>query len=481
MLIKLIFAVIAAFLHINFCGFAYAEDKAPQTASNSAQIKLCMDENQQPVSLEEVLRATLNNNYNIKIVSTQKEQNRWTYYNTLTSFLPDFNGYFELARYNGSFFVGGVIPTTVISGGFPSTITTNNIRTGINAQWIGFNGFNRFFTASAARSVYRAAKRNLDLTVDQALLLATRQYYTLLQARLDTEIRQRALEETKAELLINQQRFNAGVGTKFDVLRAEAQVESAVQNLISSFNNYRLAQAQLAYIAGFDVFSPLAPCSLDVKELNLFKDCLDLDNIRKIALKNKPEIDIARFNVAAARASRNSGYSVYLPSVAVTTSVNGIGTEISNLSQNNIVALSLNWQGGRGLGLTGYTGIRALNEQVKASKLSLINTTRGVEQSIINSFYNILTSREIIKATRSQVISAEESLRLARVRLQAGVGIYTDVIAAQLTETQARINYLNSLISYNVSQVQLLYDMGIISADNILNGFDPKYEPNKKN
>ena len=48
-----------------------------------------------------------------------------------------------------------------------------------------------------------------------------------------------------------------------------------------------------------------------------------------------------------------------------------------------------------------------------------------------------------------------ESLRLARLRFQAGVGTQTDVIDAQTQLTTARGSLLSSIIDYNQSYVDL--------------------------
>ena len=53
------------------------------------------------------------------------------------------------------------------------------------------------------------------------------------------------------------------------------------------------------------------------------------------------------------------------------------------------------------------------------------------------------------------VTLAEESLRLARLRFQAGVGTQTDVIEAQSELTTARGNLLTAIIDYNQSFTQL--------------------------
>ncbi|MCK7502890.1 MAG: TolC family protein [Desulfobacterales bacterium] len=219
----------------------------------------------------------------------------------------------------------------------------------MSLRWDGFTGFRRIFDAKATRADYKAAKEQVNLTKDDVLIAATRQYYLLLQDKLNTEIYKSALEQTQAQLRINQQRFEAGVGTRFDVLRAEAEVASAQQDLIAANNRLKLAQAQLANTMGISIFTELIPADGSVEMKTLLNDCSDLSKIVEIAIKNKPELDIAQFNIQAARARRNSAYSIYLPNVGVRTTVNWEGESDSDVNQNQSVALIANWSGGENL------------------------------------------------------------------------------------------------------------------------------------
>jgi outer membrane factor, OMF family len=75
----------------------------------------------------------------------------------------------------------------------------------------------------------------------------------------------------------------------------------------------------------------------------------------------------------------------------------------------------------------------------------------GVEQA----YFGLESSRKNIATSTKEVELAEESLRLARLRFQAGVGTQTEVIDAQTQLTTARGNLLSSIIEYNQSYNQL--------------------------
>ena len=88
----------------------------------------------------------------------------------------------------------------------------------------------------------------------------------------------------------------------------------------------------------------------------------------------------------------------------------------------------------------------------------------GTESQIrlqVETAYNILEANEKnIEICIENIDIAEESLRLARLRFQAGVGSQTDVISSQTKLSNTRGNYLDAIIEYNKALNSLQYLIG---------------------
>jgi len=63
----------------------------------------------------------------------------------------------------------------------------------------------------------------------------------------------------------------------------------------------------------------------------------------------------------------------------------------------------------------------------------------------------LVEARELVVASKKVVEQAEESLRLARARLQAGSGRQLDVLDTRVSLTEAQTNKIESLHSFNVA------------------------------
>jgi hypothetical protein len=73
---------------------------------------------------------------------------------------------------------------------------------------------------------------------------------------------------------------------------------------------------------------------------------------------------------------------------------------------------------------------------------------RQVELEIQQAASNLLQNRELIQATEKNQETAEEAVRLAKARLDAGAGTQLDVLNAQVQLTTAQSTYLQALFGY---------------------------------
>lgn len=414
-----------------------------------------------PISIKKALEIALDNNFNIKIFIQKKEASRWLYYNSGTKLLPDIT-YSHLLRKNvGDFVIGGVLSDDV-----EETILESN---GLFEYVINMS---KFFNIMVAKNQYKSQKKQLNFTIAQVLRDTTTQYYELLGYKKGIEILETNLEQIKEQLRINKEKLEAGVGTKFDVLRAEADKARAEQSLIVARNTYRFNQARLANTMGIPVLVELVPDDKDIRVETVFKKCFDLEQAKNIALKNRDDLKSAHFNVLTAKNKRNAAYSIYMPQVILRAQKAKQGTLGIYIGSNQFTSEGVLYEGGRGLGLTGLTDIKSLSAQLKESELTYDNLSRKIEEDIVAAFVQVVADKGLIDASWKELQAASESRNISVIRLKEGIGTFIDVLQTQNTYTTAYINYIRAVLGYNVSQSKLLFEMGVITANNILDGYD---------
>ncbi len=424
------------------------------------EIILDITETEYLISLEEALMIALERNFDIKTFNAIKNRSKWKYYRSITDFIPDINYEYNMARISGTFLVGGIVPVEVSEVPIESNFTLN------------YNlSVKKYFDLKETYYQFNSQKNELEFTKEEIILKTSKNYFELLQAKLNIEILKVNLEQVEEQLKITEQRLLAGVGTKFDVLRAQADLAIAKQELIQAENAYRLTQAQLANTIGIPVLIRLIPNTKDTLIKEIFADCFTVDQAKEIAMKNRADLKSQKLMVEAARQRKKAGYSTYIPEINIFGLLANQGTADVGLFGSKTIGFAANWRGLDGLGLKGITDIKASGAEVEEEQFKYINKSRNIEERIIETFFNTITSRELIDTTAKELESAEESREIAVIRLEAGVGTFLDVLEAQSTFTEARINNLSSIINYNISQIELLFEMGVISTNNIFSGF----------
>ena len=85
------------------------------------------------------------------------------------------------------------------------------------------------------------------------------------------------------------------------------------------------------------------------------------------------------------------------------------------------------------------------------SRLSLDETTLAIEVQVRQAFSSLVEAWELVQATGKTVEQAQEALRLANVRYNAGSATQLDVLTSQVSLTEARLNQLEANYGYNVA------------------------------
>jgi OMF family outer membrane factor len=116
------------------------------------------------------------------------------------------------------------------------------------------------------------------------------------------------------------------------------------------------------------------------------------------------------------------------------------------------------------------TNMEAARWQARQSLLQANQMFLNVFDQVRNSHNETVTAERAIDEATDELLSAQEELRLARLRLERGLGTNLEVLTAQRDLTQARVDQALALVNFNKSQTQLLHDIGLISIDNVTSG-----------
>ncbi|MBZ0186453.1 MAG: TolC family protein, partial [Candidatus Obscuribacterales bacterium] len=190
-----------------------------------------------PVSLKDCVDYAIVNNLDIRINREQADSRKWLLVGSLGRFMPDLLLNYRHEYLNGSRLIGGVIPTT---------FKTPNITTSAGFNFFGFRGGSVLFGALSNLNQYRAAKQQVQGSINDVLLAISTAYYTMMRNEALLEIQTRAVDVSQAQVNLNRQLEKAGTGTRFQVLQSETQLARDQQNLLNQEVSLRRSAVDLA-------------------------------------------------------------------------------------------------------------------------------------------------------------------------------------------------------------------------------------------
>lgn len=270
-------------------------------------------------------------------------------------------------------------------------------------------------------------------------------YYDLQAADATVIINQASVKDATRSLSDAQLQEKAGVGTRFDILTAQVQLATANQNLTNALGQQRIARRNIAQLLSVNPNSEFTAAD-PVRELGNWGYSLE-DSV-VLAFKNRPEAKQQLVRRGISEQQQVVAASADSPQVSLFANYNlgTIGTFNSTQDSYSLGAqLSWNFLDG------GAAGAQVTQQQISGEifENQYISTENQIRFQVEQSYFNLGTSQKNIITSSQALRQAEESLKLARLRFQAGVGTQTDVINAQTALATARGNRITAIVNYN--------------------------------
>jgi outer membrane protein TolC len=291
--------------------------------------------------------------------------------------------------------------------------------------------------------------------LDQLLATVKTQFYQVVVNRELIKVQEQSVHLLESQLKDQQNRFDAGTVPRFNVLQAEVALYNQLPLLITAQNNYRISKITLAKTLGLD-FQPRrgeSPPLEVIGEMPYIPRSIALAEAIELGKERRPFLKQARANVLNQLQQVRAAAGQWLPTI--TTS--GGGEWISSPTNSSWHDISKGWiatvQGSLPIWDSGAIAGQVLQQRALLSeaRFTYDDDVRQVELEIQQAYSNLLQNQELIKSQEKNVELADEALRLAKARLDAGAGVQLDVLNAQVQLLTAQTTRLQALFGYNSS------------------------------
>ena len=316
---------------------------------------------------------------------------------------------------------------------------------------------------AAAKDKYEKSKTAYLIQLRDLKLEAENIYFLLQKSDEGVRIGKESMKASKISLRDAEARFEAGLGTRLEVLEAETQLARDRRLLTKKLGEQSINRSSLKSILNLpNKITPIAAsssqiigiwdASLEESIISAYTFRQELENIRREISINNSNANIA----LAATQPKLSIFNTYSNSYreGKLASVKQDGS-----STSNTVGLKATWRifdGSKAISNYNYN-----KQMAKASEAKFADERNNIRQDIEKDFFQLKTANQDISSSTREVIAARESLRLARLRFKAGVTTQREVVNNQRDLTQAEVGYAEAITNYNQSITKLQRKTGI--------------------
>ena len=342
------------------------------------------------------------------------------------------------------------------AGATRARATGNRYSVAIDAQWeIDLWGrIRRLVEATRAGEEASAADLEAARLSLQAELATN--YFQLRVLDVGRDLLAGTVKAFESSYKVTQNRYNAGVAAKVDVVTAESQLLSTQAQALDLESTRATLEHAIAVLIG------APPAHLSIERAKFEPRIPDIPpGVPTTLLERRPDIAAAERRMAAANARIGVAQAAYFPALSLTGSAGFASSSLSSL----ISAPSGFWSIGAGLAGT-ILDFGARGAAVDTARAAYDETVADYRQTVLTAFQEVENNLAAVhwlaeesKVELEAVRAARESTALTVNQYRAGTASLLNVVvlqASQLNEERAAVNLLGRRLTAMVALIRAL-------------------------
>jgi len=265
-------------------------------------------------------------------------------------------------------------------------------------------------------------------------------------------------------------RFNVGEVTRTDVAQAEAQLAAGQFQLLNAESNLTTTRANFRRVIGIDPgkLSPAAPVDRLAPST--------LPGSLRVGLSENPNVTAAMYGIDVANLQVKVNEGALFPTVTLQGSAQKLWqssptqVEQTTWSVGTSITIPIYQGGGE------YSLIRQSKESLTQQRLNLEQVRDQTRQNIEQAWGVVLATKAQIESAQAQVRASETALNGVREEARVGQRTTLDVLNAQQTLVNARVQLVTAQHDRVVASYNLLTAVGLLSPT-VLGLATPVYDP----
>ncbi len=301
------------------------------------------------------------------------------------------------------------------------------------------------------------SEKTVDLVRQKLNLITAVSYYTLVYLQEALKIKDVQLDNLNDHLAFITKKKETGSATQYEILSTEVRISTAENQKVDIQTAIKTQQATLNSLLGFPVST-----ALKVKQNLAFGSSgIDPDSLVHFALQHRYEMIVAglreehaALHLKAVKVQNNPVLNAFLSGGIK----NGYILDLNEPTPNYAAGLGLRIPIFDATRRKNY--IKLANVEINVLKQETEQTRREISSEVYQNEALLNASVQKIKQSNLQVRQAEEALELAKVSFSSGVITNLDLLDAETSAAESKVNLLKAKADYAVSLARLNISLG---------------------
>jgi len=310
-----------------------------------------------------------------------------------------------------------------------------------------------------AKENYKIAENNYEIKKKDLIQEARMRYHKYQKSYQDIENKKFILDLSTTSLKNAQAKLEAGIGTKFEVLEAEAQLSRDKQTLNEKKIEHKINTISLKEILNIKTdFETNKGQNLTGFWNHGLNKNINASLEKNLSLKNLILQKSIKKNQAISFLSQNKP-NVYISNIFSSSFSKGdslttnIDSEKSGSNYTNTISLNFGWSifnGGQN-----KKSYKSKIAESEAEEYAYKNLKNVLTTNISKAYLNLRLNEDKIISSLKEIESSKESVRLARLRYDVGISTLKDVLVRQNELSNAKSKNINAIYNYNLTLDEL--------------------------
>ena len=372
--------------------------------------------------------------------------------------------------------IGNLFPTITASGDYSRTLKKqvmymdmdipgmdNGMKVGQdNSYSMGFN-FQLPIVAPTFWKNIQLSKADIEQTLESArasrLSLVDqvkKAYYNVMMSEDSYQVLKESYDNACLNAKDFRNKYEHGVASEYDVLRAEVQVRTLEPGLLQAENGVKLSKVNLKVLLGLDMNIEVTPANkLSDYEADMYEQALNIDT----SLQNNTnlkQLDLQADYLKKALVVQKMSWYPTLTATGLynwTSMSNGPIFKDFRWNPYSMIGLTLSipiFQGG-----SRYYKVKDAQLTVNQMKFRRQDLVRNLQMQSISYIDNIQKSIKQIASNKEGVRQAEKAYSIMQKKFEIGAATFIEVNDANVALTNARLSYYQAIHDYLAAKSDL--------------------------